>query len=400
MTDAANDRSSPLTDRLDAAPMSDVKYEFDIDLDSGSTHATVVDLIGTNKHVLELGPATGYMSKVLRERGCSVVGIEIDAEMASVASAHCDRIIVADIDTVDLQKELGDERYDVIVAADVLEHLKDPLGALRRLSSYLAADSGYFVVSLPNVAHGSVRLALLEGRFSYQDLGLLDRTHLRFFTRESIEQLIDDADLVVVELRRMDLNIEASEVRFDQSSVPDDLLQILSGDPDARTYQFVFRALPLGHPGLRHLQQLFRQQALELERVSREFERVSRELDYANRLAKERQETEAAFQQQAGREAELREALVEAHDQLLRRDIELKRLIEELQDTRQGLDAVRHEALTRGDELHVLRVRLDHIAGSLPVRTWRRMGGLPLLRGIVARRTAGFEAALDRDANR
>lgn len=411
MTDATND-PHPSTDLQseeanDAASTSHARYDFSIDLDSNSTHATVVDLVGTDKRVLELGPATGYMSKVLRARGCSVVGIEIDAEMASVASTYCDRVVVADIDSVDLQKELGDDRYDVIVAADVLEHLTDPLGALQRLAAFLTVDSGYFVVSLPNVAHGSVRLALLEGRFPYQDLGLLDSTHLRFFTRESLERLVDDADLIIAELHRKDLNIDASEVPFDAASVPDDLLRRLADDPDAQTYQFIFKAYPLSRPGLHHIQQLFRQQAHELEQVGGQLANARRELEAANRLTEKRQEIEAALQQQmrefGGREAELRAALVEAHDQLLRRDVEFKRLIDQLEDTQQAardqVQAKDGEITARDNELHMLRVRLSRITESLPVRAWRRVGRLPLLRGVVAQRTAGYKAALDRDAS-
>src|SRR4051794_9876571 len=162
------------------------RYDFDeVDVESGSVHADVVRLVGEGARVLELGPATGYMSRAMAKRGCSVVGIELDAKMAEQASKVCERVIVGDLDELDLERELGEERFDAIVAADVLEHLKEPLATLNRLRPYLGED-GAFVISVPNVAHGSVRLALLEGRFDYRDIGLLDATHLRFFTRESL----------------------------------------------------------------------------------------------------------------------------------------------------------------------------------------------------------------------
>jgi SAM-dependent methyltransferase len=220
------------TDRGGGSP----RYHFDeVDLDSGNVHADVVNFVEEGSKVLELGPATGYMSRAFARRGCAVTGIEVDAEMAERAAEACERLIVGDLDAMDLDAELGRERFDAIVSADVIEHLKDPLGALRRLRPFLA-KGGRFVISIPNVAHGSVRLALLQGRFEYRDLGLLDS--------ETFERLLDDAGLVLVELRRHDLAIAESEIEFDESAVPAGLLEELEADPDALTYQFVVRAVP------------------------------------------------------------------------------------------------------------------------------------------------------------
>jgi acetyltransferase-like isoleucine patch superfamily enzyme/2-polyprenyl-3-methyl-5-hydroxy-6-metoxy-1,4-benzoquinol methylase len=238
------------------------RYDFDeIDLDSGSVHADVVHLVGRDVRVLELGTATGYMSRVLSQRGCDVVGVEFDAEMAERAAAFCERMIVGDLDRLDLEAELGDDRFDAIVAADVIEHLKDPLGLLERLRPFLK-EGGHFVISIPNIAHGSVRLALLSGRFEYGDWGLLDSTHLRFFTRESFERLLEEAGLGLVELRRHDLPLDASEVKFEPSAIPAQLPEEVEADPEARTYQFVARAAPmaaearrLSHHRLRDLEE-------------------------------------------------------------------------------------------------------------------------------------------------
>src|SRR5688500_10369431 len=144
---------------------------------------TVIRLVGTGKRVLELGCATGYVSRVLVENGCEVVGIELDAEAAKRAMEHCEFVVVGDLEVLDLAEELGDRQFDVIVAADTLEHLKNPEIVLERLHPFFAPN-GYLVASIPNIAHGSVRLALLEGRFPYSQTGLLDDTHLRFYTRD------------------------------------------------------------------------------------------------------------------------------------------------------------------------------------------------------------------------
>src|SRR6185437_10785344 len=136
---------------------STYRYERSIEVETDSTHARVVRLVGTDQRVLELGPAAGHMTRVLRDRGCTVVGVEVDPDMAKLAAEFAERVIVGNLDQLDLDAELGSERFDVILAADVLEHLADPLTALRRLRAFLAPD-GYFVISLPNIAHGSVRI--------------------------------------------------------------------------------------------------------------------------------------------------------------------------------------------------------------------------------------------------
>jgi SAM-dependent methyltransferase len=222
------------------------RYDFDeIDLDSGNVHADVVNFVPPGSRVLELGPATGYMSRAFVGRGCSVVGIEFDPGMAERAAAICERVIVGDLDRLDLDAELGEDRFDAIVSADVVEHLKDPLGALRRLRPFLK-DGGRLAISIPNVAHGSVRLALLSGRWEYRDWGLLDSTHLHFFTRETFERTLEEAGFELVELRPHELPVAATEIEFDEGVLPAGLAEALEAEPDARAYQFVALAVPKG----------------------------------------------------------------------------------------------------------------------------------------------------------
>lgn len=383
-----------VADRLSADDngSSAPRYDFDaIDLDSGSVHADVVRLVGGARRVLELGPATGYMTRVLEAQGARVVGIEIDPQMAERAAPHCERMIVGDLDTLDIEAALGDDRFDAIVAADVLEHLKDPLATLERLRPFLAPD-GCFVISVPNVAHGSVRLALLSGRFEYRDIGLLDATHLRFFTRETLEQLLDDAELGLAELRRHELNLDASEVPFEADAVPAELREALERDPDARTYQYVVKAIPMERAGLRELQARLRELAeLRLE-LGRATSRVA-ELEQALT------ERARALAEIGGREGELRRALIEAHDQLLRRDGQLERLnqeIERYEEAAQRRDAELGHLRGMEQEAVRLRVRLDRILGSPPGRAYAALRALPGLRAVQQRRKAGYEAELAR----
>ncbi|MGC8514039.1 MAG: methyltransferase domain-containing protein [Acidimicrobiales bacterium] len=131
----------------------------------------------------------------------------------------------------------------MVVFADVLEHLRDPVAVLRRASKLLA-PGGSVVISIPNVAHGSVRLSLLEGRFDYRPLGLLDDTHLRFFTRSSLEAMLGAAGFSAVDVRRTTADAFATEIPLDASRFAPELVDRVRSDPDAFTYQFVLRAAP------------------------------------------------------------------------------------------------------------------------------------------------------------
>jgi SAM-dependent methyltransferase len=209
------------------------------------------------------------MTRILRDRGCQVVAIEIDAEMSAQAEPYCERVILGDLDHMDLEAKLGQDQFDVIVAADVLEHLKDPAAVLRAIKKRLR-PGGYLVLSVPNVAHGSVRLALLQGRFDYTDLGLLDRTHLRFFTRQTIVELLRDAGFAVGHLECQELMIDRGEVSFDMNQLSSELLDGLSKDVEARTYQFILVAYPLPWPGMDWLHQRFMEWAEQEQHLQRE----------------------------------------------------------------------------------------------------------------------------------
>ena len=287
------------------------------------------------------------MSRVLRDHGCSVVGIELDSEAATVASRYCERVIVGDLDTIDVDAELGSDRFDVIVAADVLEHLKDPLAAVRKLRRFLTPD-GFFVISLPNVAHGSVRLALLQGHFRYQRTGLLDETHLRFFTRETIIELLDSAKLYVAEMFLQRLALVESEIGFDGRQVPAEVIALLGQDPDATTYQFVFKAVPVADE-LPKLQRQIRQLAIE----------------------------NVGLREAAGRS-----------------DVERRQLHDELEALRSEHRAAMREITSQRDEIRRLRVRLDRILASPPAKAYNAVRRLPGVRQIAARRAHGYHAAV------
>jgi O-antigen biosynthesis protein len=275
------------------------KYETKLNLDDrSSSHALIIELLGLDKRVLDVGCATGNLAEVLAGRGCRVTGIEIDPEAARQAEKHCERVIVGDVESLDLGAELDEADFDVIVFGDVLEHLKDPLQTLRRFKPFLQTE-GYVIASIPNIAHGSVRLALMQGRFRYRSLGLLDDTHLRFFTRETVEQLFKDAGFLIADLRRTTRGVFDTEIEIDREQLHPEVLRMVEEDPEASTYQFVLSAYRFGEAGMlaqdvRLLSELLARRdrmIYELNRKLRNFEELKRLLDdRTEQLAEKEQE--------------------------------------------------------------------------------------------------------------
>jgi 2-polyprenyl-3-methyl-5-hydroxy-6-metoxy-1,4-benzoquinol methylase len=225
------------------------RYDASVDLSNkNNSHTLIVELVGHGRRVLDVGASTGFLARVLTERGCAVTGIEIDPNSARQAEESCERVIVGNVEELDLGAELGEDTFDVLVFGDVLEHLKDPRAALERFKPFLN-PGGHAVASIPNIAHGSVRLALLQGEFRYRPLGLLDNTHLRFFTRESGEEMFEGAGFLITDLRRTTQGLFTTEIEVDGGMVPDDVVRLLQEDPEAMTYQFVLAARPYAGAG-------------------------------------------------------------------------------------------------------------------------------------------------------
>lgn len=147
----------------------------------------------SGKRILDVGCAAGAMGAAMLGAGATeVVGIEIHAPAASIARGRLTSVFGYDLDRLP-ELPFPSGYFDVITLADVLEHLKEPVAVLRHLRRWLA-DDGRIVCSIPNVRHASVLLPLLvHGRWDYVDAGILDRTHLRFFTPASMLQGLRDA---------------------------------------------------------------------------------------------------------------------------------------------------------------------------------------------------------------
>ncbi|HZQ78253.1 MAG TPA: glycosyltransferase [Acidimicrobiia bacterium] len=194
--------------------------------------------------VLDVGCATGALGKVLRAGGSNVTGIEIDPAAANLAAERLDEVIVGDIEEPGFFDRFQSGTFDCVIFGDVLEHLRSPEKVLRSVARLLRPD-GFAVISIPNVAHAAIRLSLLAGRFDYSATGLLDETHLRFFTRASLEDMLNRAGFSVEALERTTARAFETEIRLDPISFPQTLLDVVEESDEALTYQFVLKARPL-----------------------------------------------------------------------------------------------------------------------------------------------------------
>lgn len=246
---------------------------------TNTSHAQMLALVGNNKRVLDVGCSTGYLARILVDRGCIVSGVEFEPSAADEARPVLDKLVVGDVETIDLVQEFGEHSFDIVLCGDVLEHLRDPLPTLRQAKRLLKVG-GSVVISIPNIGHGAVRLALLKGKWDYRPLGLLDTTHLRFFTRASVLDLLHQAGLVAVEIRATTLGLFETELGVKPEDYPGGLIDEILDDPDATIYQFVIGAVPDGaNHALTELREREEEQRVRIHELTRELERTRREYD-------------------------------------------------------------------------------------------------------------------------
>lgn len=163
----------------------------------GSSHRILIDLIRRHARrgrlLLDLGAAGGELGSALRPRFERTIGFEYNADCIGQLHGRFDQIVIADLERV---KQLP-SGADVIVLADVLEHLRSPAETLRLVREALS-DEGRVFISVPNIANITIRIGLLFGIFEYRDRGILDHTHLRFYTRRTIRREIERAGFRIV----------------------------------------------------------------------------------------------------------------------------------------------------------------------------------------------------------
>ncbi len=333
-------------------------YDYRIDLSvENNSHTQLIRRVPKAAEVLELGCATGYMSEVLkRELGCRVTGVEYDAEAAERAREHVDELIVADVDRVGWDVPLAGRRFDVVTCADIIEHLKNPLVFLQTLREHLKSD-GKLLVSVPNSAHVAIRLELLEGRLTYEDDGLLDRTHVHFYTHASLAAL----------LRRAGFSIDEFSYTF--HDLPDGLigerlarvgLQLTEKAlsvfhaPDAVAYQFIVAASVAESPQADAAVELH---DLPLRESMEVYRNLLAELDATRRIARARDAEIADYRRE-----------IEAYRTTLESE---RRVAGELEFELAGLRRIQAERDALAEEARNLGQTLEAVLNSRGWRLWK-----------------------------
>ena len=225
--------------------MSDIeRYDYAFDPDGDAWAARLVRRVPAGSSVLELGPGPGAMTQVLNARGHAVTVVENDPAALQALLGLGVTAVEADLDGLGWLDGLKGQHFDAILACDVLEHLRHPGEVLKALSG-LINPMGSLVISLPNIAYAGVAAALRAGVFDYAEKGLLDRTHLRFFTRRSIEQLLMDCGWVPLAWEANRVPIAHSEFAAYWEAIPDTWRQhLLTGWADFDVYQWMVVAAP------------------------------------------------------------------------------------------------------------------------------------------------------------
>jgi ubiquinone/menaquinone biosynthesis C-methylase UbiE len=200
--------------------------------------------------VLDVGCGPGNLARMLVGSAKSIVGVDRDRNSLELARPFCSAVYLVDLESDGFETALEGQEFDAIIFADVLEHLRNADALLSSAKKYLA-PGGIVFASIPNIAHGAIRLALLRGEFTYQKLGILDDTHVKFYTRASIESLFVRSGYEIEKTVRTTAPIFSESdlvplVRRDD--FPEAIAREVEADPDSTTLQVIVKAHPIEGP--------------------------------------------------------------------------------------------------------------------------------------------------------
>jgi len=223
------------------------KYAYDSlsQVPEGSTYDWAQKWMQPGSEVLDIGSGPGHFAaSVKKALGCSVDCLEYNDEAASRAALVCRQVFQVDLLAPGWASAI-DRRYDHVLLLDVLEHMVDPVATLREASSLLAAD-GTLMVSVPNVAHGAVRLPLMAGEWTYESEGILDDSHLRFFVLPSFLEMLAEAGLTAQRLERVYRTVSDEWVDRLSNSLGTSAARVseLLSSTEGNTWQFIAQARP------------------------------------------------------------------------------------------------------------------------------------------------------------
>ena len=213
----------------------------------GSTYEHIQD----KAKVLDVGCSTGYYGRLLIEdKDCQVDGIEIDPKDRAEAEKYLNSVYDVNLDKPEWPIALTSNKYDVIFLGDVIEHVLDAENVLLRLGDLLV-ENGKIIISTPNIAHLSIRMELLLGNFEYERTGILDETHLKYFTLDSLTSIVHATGYTVLETDYSlnELHPDTVKHMLEQAGLrPTQLFWKQMQEPEARAYQWKMVIQKSGKP--------------------------------------------------------------------------------------------------------------------------------------------------------
>lgn len=220
------------------------KYDFDLDLVSNNSLNYIRKRICPKSKVLEFGCANGRLTRYLKESlDCDVTIVEIDEEAGKEASKYATKAILGEEGNLDndIWKEKVDKgAFDYIVFADVLEHLRNPKEVLEFCKKLLNPE-GSMLVSIPNLANNAVIAYLWNNQFDYHSTGLLDNTHIHFFSLNSFRKMIDEIHCEMIYETATYSGIGNNEIPVRFETLPNELRKLLANRHLGDVYQYIFQ---------------------------------------------------------------------------------------------------------------------------------------------------------------
>lgn len=220
----------------------DHKYKYEVQKNADNSISYITNMISAGQSILEIGAGPGSLTKhLVQVPNADVTAAEIDQDAIEILKNYCTKIHKIDLNLPHWGSSFNQKKYDVVIAADVLEHLTSPEKALLEMKD-LMKENGSILISLPHIGHNGIIASLLNHDFAYADSGLLDRTHIKFFCIKNMQDLITSAGLSIVDYKFVQREPEDTEFSSSWKSLPKELQLQLKKNVFGNVYQCVIKA--------------------------------------------------------------------------------------------------------------------------------------------------------------